>query len=547
MTAPYPIPIDALEQHTAILAMTGAGKTYVIRGCLEQLRRAGRRVGAIDKMGNHWGLTLSADGKGPGLEFVIFGGPRAHVPMTPADGEKIGRLFVERDIPAIFDLSLWKAPDQRRWVSDFADAVFLHNRGSLHLGMDEVQSWVPQSGRSECFEAVERLATQGRGRGVHLLMAAQRPATVDKTVLYMAQTVVAMRMVGKIDRKAVREMMEAHIEDTAAFERALPSIPTGSGFLWNPISQTHSIVTFPENTTFDSSKTPKHGDRPPAPVAISSSLVDELRKALAPPEDETTTAEKGQPKTISGNGPTWPDQREEVARLRGQVAVLSKAIEDFNDRMGGVWERWSAPVGEIMDAQNKLFGTMSEAGLRPIGRPHSVGDMTIFDLAEIRAPDGAKKRPEPRATDGELNNIANKMLANLRTVSPAKLTWKQAAMMAGNSSQSGPFYAAKKQMVAAGVVEAEGEYVWVPGGAGISRADAISIWSRSPMFKGFAVRMLLKLADEKPRSREELGADLGCSTQSGPWYRGLKDLREAGLADTGPEVRLIVPVPGETA
>lgn len=158
----HPVSLDMLEEgHTLLLGQTRSGKTYQIRNYLERLRRAERRVGAIDKLGNHWGLTLSPDGKRPGLDFVIFGGKRAHVPMSPTDGARLGRLFVEKNIPAVFDVSQWHHDEQQLWVADFADAIFLHNEGSLHLALDEAPSWIPQqSERGDAYRPVQRLATQ---------------------------------------------------------------------------------------------------------------------------------------------------------------------------------------------------------------------------------------------------------------------------------------------------------------------------------------------------------------------------------------------------
>lgn len=42
------------EGHLLLLGTTGAGKTYQQRGFMERLRFNGRRVGAVDKLGNHW-------------------------------------------------------------------------------------------------------------------------------------------------------------------------------------------------------------------------------------------------------------------------------------------------------------------------------------------------------------------------------------------------------------------------------------------------------------------------------------------------------------
>lgn len=278
----YPISDELLQSHhLAILATTGAGKSYLTRGLAERMRRAGWRNGIIDKLGNYWGLTIGEDGESKGLEYVIFGGRRFHVEMQPTDGAKIAELFIKQDIPAIFDLSLWKPMDQQIWVRDFCDALFLLNDQPLHLIMDEIQSWAPQSGGSICSDSIQRLATQGRGTGIKLVMAAQRPATVDKTVLYMATAVVAMRMVGRIDRKSIGDMFEPYVKDVREITDALPGLPTGTGFLWDPVNGRYDRITFPKNTTYDSSATPKFGDRTVAAPVINKSLVKKLQEFLA--------------------------------------------------------------------------------------------------------------------------------------------------------------------------------------------------------------------------------------------------------------------------
>jgi len=86
-----PVTISQLEEgHLLIVGQTRSGKTYRLRGAIEQLRRADRRVGAIDKLGNHWGLTRSADGSGPGLEFVRDGRWRATIAGNAAIAGDMG-------------------------------------------------------------------------------------------------------------------------------------------------------------------------------------------------------------------------------------------------------------------------------------------------------------------------------------------------------------------------------------------------------------------------------------------------------------------------
>lgn len=314
------ITVDQLEAaHWLVVGTTGSGKTYLARGLLEQLRRADRRVGAVDKLGKLWGLTLSADGTGPGLEFVIFGGKRAQVPMRPDQGAVIGRLFVEQNIPAIFDLSQWKAPDSERWVADFSESVFAANETALHLVFDEAQSWVPQSGGGPAYDAIRLLAEQGRGNGINLLLTAPRMAGLDANVRGAIAAMVAMRQTLDIDIKRTAETIGAHLTiDDKAFRAELPTLPTGTGYVWSPTGARIERVAFAPNTTFDSSRTPRHGDTPPAPVAISSSLVDELRAALVVP----VNAEKPE-----SQNPGFP-HADSHAALAGRIAELEAIVAD---------------------------------------------------------------------------------------------------------------------------------------------------------------------------------------------------------------------------
>ncbi len=69
--------------------------------------------------------------------------------------------------------------------------------------------------------------------------------------------------------------------------------------------------------------------------------------------------------------------------IEQQRDLLANAIEEFNNEMGVVWSKMAgdraAGVAAIMDAQNKLYGTMVHAGLRPLAE-RSALDKSIFEL-----------------------------------------------------------------------------------------------------------------------------------------------------------------------
>jgi hypothetical protein len=56
---------------------------------VEQLHHAGQQVVVVDPKGDWTGNLSSADGKAPGLPFVIIGGERGHVPLEATGGEVV--------------------------------------------------------------------------------------------------------------------------------------------------------------------------------------------------------------------------------------------------------------------------------------------------------------------------------------------------------------------------------------------------------------------------------------------------------------------------
>jgi hypothetical protein len=52
----------------------------------------------FDPLSVWWGLKASADDKSPGFAIAVFGGPKADIPITPAAGSSLGRLFAAEPI-----------------------------------------------------------------------------------------------------------------------------------------------------------------------------------------------------------------------------------------------------------------------------------------------------------------------------------------------------------------------------------------------------------------------------------------------------------------
>lgn len=580
-----PIPLDAFEAHAAVIGTTGSGKSTLVRAAMAALVRGGRWVGSIDKMGNQWGLTLSADGTGAGVDFIIFGGRHGHVPMAPGDGERIARLFAEQRFAAIFDVSQWKPAEQERWVAEFADTIFRLNSSSLHLVLDEAQSWIPQTGSGGVArESVLRLATQGRGNGIHLLMACQRVSTIDKTALSMAPLLVVMRTLGRIDSKRAIEEIEARVgRVAAATETLLGKMGVGQGLLALPMRDEPQLETFPLPDTFDSSRTPRHGDAAFTPPLMSSALVEALRAALAPAVEAKSSPERQAISSGAADEVLIEHLREEVGRLRREkyelrqtfvgfldregraAALLEQAAavlrenpqgeDDERERIGGAApavhrEDRDAGGGEEGD-QRRHQGRVRRGQGRRVRHENDEGDRAA-------APDGGGSKSRGRgaarhvqdgAGPGGLNSTALQILAVLEEVAPASLTWQQATTLAGRKTGNGNWYQARNGLVASGRLIFTGDRIAVASdGPGRDFNEACEMWKAVlPNPAGKMIDALLSI-DSPAVSRPDLAAAIGLASHTnGHFYGGVKALRDAGvITETGGLIELASPLPGET-
>jgi hypothetical protein len=290
MTDEVLIPEDALLQHIGFLGKTGAGKTTAARGRIEELHRLGRRCLVIDPTGAWWGLRLAADGVGPGLAFVIFGGPRGDVPISDKDGEKVAELVAHGNFSAIIDTSKMRVGERTRFFGDFAETLFRENDRPLHLAIDEAhlfapQGKVPNPAAGRMLHAANELVSGGRSRGLRIMLISQRPAKLHKDSLTQVETLVAMRLIAPQDRQAVGAWIGEWGEANQGREimASLPSLKRGAGYVWSPECGFLELVQFPPVTTFDSSRAPVEGDEARQPVALEELPLEDIRAAFAPP------------------------------------------------------------------------------------------------------------------------------------------------------------------------------------------------------------------------------------------------------------------------
>jgi hypothetical protein len=116
----------------------------------------------------------------------------------------------------------------------------------------------------------------------------QRPAVIHKDVLSQLDTLIAMKLTSSQDRNALDAWIEGQA-DKAEQKRiyaALPGLSVGEGIIWSPGHSMLKQAKFNMIRTFDSSRTPKRGERVKAPAGRAAVDLDAIRAKLATVETE---------------------------------------------------------------------------------------------------------------------------------------------------------------------------------------------------------------------------------------------------------------------
>jgi uncharacterized protein len=262
--ASYPIPDAALAHHTILLGKTRAGKSSAMRGIVERLLDQDKPVCIVDPKGDWWGLKSSADGKRAGYKVIIFGGEHGDLPINEHSGAHVAELVVTGNRPCIIDLGGWMPGERMRFFIAFASALFRLTRGPRWLAIDEVHNFAPQGkvldvDAGKMLHWVNRLASEGAGKGVTLISASQRPQKVHKDYLTSHETLIAMRVIHKLDRDAIADWIRGAPDQALGQEvmTTLASMERGEGWVWSPEAKFGPVrIKFPMFSTYDSFAAP---------------------------------------------------------------------------------------------------------------------------------------------------------------------------------------------------------------------------------------------------------------------------------------------------
>jgi hypothetical protein len=539
------LPEAALQQHIAVLGKTGSGKSSVMRGIVESLLDQGKPVSLIDPKGDWWGLKSSADGKHAGYPVVIFGGPHADVAIDEHSGAHVAELLATGNRPCVIDLGTWMVGERTRFFIAFASSLFKHARGMRWLVMDEVHNFAPQGkildpDAGKMLHWANRLASEGRGKGIQIIAASQRPQKVHKDLLDSCETLIAMRSVHPRARAAIKEWLDGAGDTSKASEimAELAAMPRGTGWVWSPeIGFGPKKIAFPLFKTYDSFKPSPEGDERLKGWAEVD--LDEVKTKLAA---VVKVAQENDPKILRA-------RIRELEKAKGaavDVEALSKRdLEqaEVRGRMAGRDEVLNA-IYPVRQALNKASVQCALAADLLAGAEKGL-EITLPPLDTVARVPVRSAPPPQRASVGHGTGNPEVGTGGLQRIlialaqRPQGLTARQLGVRAGLSSRSGTFatYLSKGRSegwilgsgsqalrITDAGLKALGTYEPLPTGA-----ELLRYWLNE--LDAGAARILKAIAEAYPKAltRDQVGERANLSPASGTFATYLSKLRTLEL------------------
>lgn len=573
LAAGLSLPLDAATETFGIFGQKGSGKSSTAARFVEQLVKAGGRAVIADPTGVWYGLMH--DGIGTGLAGIVLGGEHGDVPLDPTKGRIVAEFVVSQTTypVVVLDLKLMRKAERTKFMLAFMETLYHENREALHVVLDEAHQFAPTQAREggetiPLLGAVEDVVALGRSRGLGITMISQRFATLNANVREQIGTLIVHRLVGSLDRKALRGWIEANGEPEREREviETIAKLRTGRALLWSPAFMAFfGVVDIEAPETFDSRATPKVGQKVKRPGKRAAVDLDTLKQRMA---ETIEQAEANDP-----------------VKLRAKVTAASRAAAEALDELTRVKAVWAPPdevaalkrqiaemetrpvepirVPLLTDEDRALLRQVAElvpsvtdvafaieqraSQMAPAPRPPAAAPTPppVRQMAQPATPRVAPAVPatQPTVLDPadapRLRAGARRMLDVLVAGYPMRYTVAQWAALAKMKRTGGTFGTYVSDLRRSGFLdERDGtvgptqaalDYSGVVPGTPKSSSEVIDMWRTR--LRGGARRMLDEIASVGPISREALAERTGIAATGGTFGTYLSDIRRTGLVE----------------
>lgn len=538
------LPTDVVTQKINVLGQSGGGKTYLAMKLAELMLEMPALITVIDLVGVWPGLLSSADGLHPGFPVLVIGGEKGHLPLNPNAGRLTADVVYDRDVSVVLDLSDLLAEDEEQLVvflADFLEQLFLrHKRGKKrrHIFYEEAQEVFPETMSLKGHVRLRRIGTRlckiGRNYGLGYTTITQEPQSTSKRILNQAGTLIAVRTIGELERKAVAGTARSAATQGLDLMNVLPELQTGEAIIWSPawLRFSGKVHVLPK-VTFDSSKTPDGDTDAVEPKVLAPVEVEQLRLAMA---SAIAQAEAEDPDAL----------KRRVRELELQLAARAVAPPPPPDLWGPRRVHVVAAINALektLYEDDAKFADALKTARKPMfsgvpGYAVPVPRELVLDRQAFAQEAGLKPLILEEGKFHGLKRGARAMAMELVALHPRSLTRRELSTRALLDATSGSTGRYLKALQEAGLIENDENGDWrataaalkdFRGASAKKSADLVAGWSAK--FKRGGRSMLDQLLTS-PRglTREQLATATNLDVTSGSTGRYLRALEKSGCA-----------------
>jgi len=345
---------DLIGRSTAVLGITGSGKTNTTAVLIEELLSSGLPLTVVDIEGEYWGLKEK-------FEILVAGrSQHAEVEVVPSNAGHLADISVKRGISVILDLSDFHQEEIYEFLTNYFTSLWEAcsvAKRPYQVILEEAHEFVPQGTHTPLKQLLTRLALRGRKRGLGIVLVSQRSAKVEKDLLTQASLLFLHKVMHPVDLKVYKDLIPL---PSGEVEEKVRILQPGQVIVVSNLQTT--IVHVRLRHTFHAGATPTYEIyAQPKLRRINSEILRELKNLslnsqVAPSLENERTKLARQVKELEEK---LVLREAEIERLKNQVELLSKLTISLENIPGNALsaraqnlEVAQALVGQVITARH---------------------------------------------------------------------------------------------------------------------------------------------------------------------------------------------------
>lgn len=307
---------DLLGESVAILGIKGSGKSNTAARLSEQMLAAGVPMVIVDIAGEYRWLkqrfALIVAGKGDEVDIEL---------TTPGQAAALAVWSLRERMSVILDLSDYDEDLPFDILKAYFFALWKEARKlrrPYQILVEECHNFVPQGGSTPLTHLLTKIATEGRKRGLGIVMIGQRSARIDKNVLTQAGILMLHRVRHPSDISVYQDIVP---EEKRRVKECVTGLATGEILL---VTHTQVVVAqVLERETYHAGYTPGMDEvQTPTLTSVPTETIAALRDLLGNAEELPMLADS----RVERLQATIDEQMARIAALELEKAELLQQV-----------------------------------------------------------------------------------------------------------------------------------------------------------------------------------------------------------------------------